>query len=100
MKIASKREIELLCLVWTEAATGREVAQRYREQSSDSLPYGTIYTLLSSMAVRGWVKKSCDCDDHRVRRLVITAAGREALLAARRYHQNLVDLIESVSRAS
>jgi DNA-binding MarR family transcriptional regulator len=57
-----------------------ELAQRLGITSQGALKIAT------EMVERGYVERADDTDDRRVRRLLLTARGRAALNAARRFH--------------
>jgi DNA-binding PadR family transcriptional regulator len=90
MEIASPIELRLLSLVAFAEVSGRELAQSYRSETGAILSYGTLYTTIRRMAVKGWVQVRDDEDeDGRVRYIKIDLPGMRVLQESRAYYTEL-----------
>ena len=87
--IPTPLELQLLALVVTRRS-GREVAARYKDETGESISYGTLYTTFRRLKEAGWVTVHDDEDDDgRLRFFQIDAPGTKALNAGRTFYREL-----------
>ena len=72
-KIPSSREYQLLAVLvrseWTGGKgaelNGRQIAKAYEKEADETIPYGTVYTLLGAMEESAWVRSREDLHEGR-----------------------------------
>lgn len=92
MKILSPTETQLLSIVSTNELSGRDVAKLFKQETGDSISYGTLYTTFRRLKEQGWVNTRDDEDeDGRVRFFSITGHGQRALREARLFYSSIAN---------
>jgi DNA-binding PadR family transcriptional regulator len=90
MKMPSLTETALLVALGSSRLTGRELAQRYKEETGRNISYGTLYTTMSRLRKLGWVEQTdSEDEDGRLRYFEMTGAGAHALSETESFFGNL-----------
>jgi DNA-binding PadR family transcriptional regulator len=77
----------------SRSLSGREIAERYLQETGRSISYGTLYTTMSRLRDLGWVSQTdAQDEDGRLRYFEITGAGSRALADAREFFARLFRL--------
>jgi DNA-binding PadR family transcriptional regulator len=98
-KTPSSREYQLLAILvrneWTAGKgaelNGRQIARAYEDLADESIPYGTVYTLLAAMEGAGWVRSREDV--HQGRRTRWYRINRRGLDAVDRWRTRSAGLL-------
>lgn len=100
-KTPSNREYQLLAVLlrneWTAGKgaelNGRQMARAYEVEADETIPYGTVYTLLGAMEESGWVRSREDLHEgRRTRWYRINRKGLDAVERWRKRSSTLLDL--------
>lgn len=92
MKMPSPLEMQLLALVADDERSGRQVARLYKEETGETIGYGSLYTCFRRMVEAGWVTVRDDQDeDGRVRFFKIDIDGRRALTSGREFYAEVAN---------
>lgn len=79
MKLPSQEEFLLLRALGSDKLSTPELKARHAALTGRVIPHGTIYTALSRLKGKGWLKIETGRDDKRTRRYKMTPIGAEKL---------------------
>lgn len=80
MKLPSPTETNLLNALGPREISGRELAERYKQEGHGSISWGTLYTAMRRLKEAGWVEvREDEVGDRRMRYFKISANGAIAL---------------------